>query len=106
MSRFAELALIAVLLGLFGMLAFFLGPRVLAFGAGLSLTWFVIALILLSRPPGVPEFVSDEVGSDEQHVVRKDVLPVMPLRQRIQLSLSVACGACFLLWISLISLKQ
>lgn len=101
MKRFSELLLVALLVGLHVCIYQFLGQRVLLFALGLSAIWFVIAMVLLARPPGIPEFVSDEVGSDEQHVIRKDVIPRLPPRQRLQISLSVACGACFLLWLSL-----
>lgn len=101
MKRFSELLLVVMLVGLHVCIFQFLGQRVFFFALGLSAIWFFIAMVLLARPPGIPEFVSDEVGGDEQHVIRKDVIPRLPARQRFQLSLSVACGACLLLWLSL-----
>ena len=65
MKRFAEIGLLLVLIGLHVCVDQFLGRRVLVFAAGLSAIWFFIAMVLLARPPGIPEFVSDEVGSDE-----------------------------------------
>ncbi len=79
----------------------FLGPRVVGLASALAGTWFIIILVLLSRPPGVPEFVSEDAGPDEQHVIRKDVIPKLPMLARIRLALGVACAACLVVWLSL-----
>jgi hypothetical protein len=84
----------------------FIGQRASLLAAGLAAIWFTIALVLLTRPPGLPEFVSEEPGSDEQYVIRRDVLPKLPLTQRFSLAMTVACGACLLLWLSLTILAR
>lgn len=84
----------------------FLTWRVAVVAAGFSAIWFSISMILLARPPGVPEFVSEEPGSDEQYVVRRDVLPRLPFAERLQLSMGVACGTCLLIWITLFMLAR
>ncbi len=96
-----EVALLALLLCVLLTMDQFLGRRVMLFAAGLATTWFFIALVLLTRPPGIPELVSEEAGEDEQFVIRKDVIPKVPASQRIRLALSVACGSCILLWVTL-----
>ncbi|MEM8732790.1 MAG: hypothetical protein AAGG44_01115 [Planctomycetota bacterium] len=101
MKRYSEYLLALLLVGILFAMHSLMGPRVFAFACGLAAIWFVIALVLLSRPPGIPEFVSDDLDQDEQHVLRKDVIPVLPLIDRIRLALSVACGACLLLWLTL-----
>lgn len=106
MKAYSEYLLAILLLGLLAAIYYFLGPRVFAFSAGLAGIWFFIAIVLLTRPPGIPEFVSDEVGSDEQHVVRKDVIPKLPLMDRIRVALGVSCASCLLLWLSLALLAR
>lgn len=101
MKAYLEFALALLWIGMLLAIDQFLGRRVGWFAVGLSATWFGIALILASRPPGIPELVSDEVGSDEQHILRRDILPKLPWPQRVRLALSVACGSCLLLWLSL-----
>ncbi len=78
-----------------------LGRQVAYFAICFSALWFVIAFVLLTRPPGVPEFVSRETGSDEQYVVRRDLIPLLPLAERLRHALTVACGSCLLIWLSL-----
>lgn len=78
-----------------------LGHRVAVFATCFSGLWFTIAFVLLTRPPGVPEFVSEQPGSDEQYVVRRELMPSVPLPERLRLSLTVACGSCLLIWLSL-----
>lgn len=78
-----------------------LGPRVAAFSACFSALWFVIAFVLLTRPPGIPEFVSERSGGDDQYVIRRDIIPLLSLPERLKLSLTVACGSCLLIWLSL-----
>jgi hypothetical protein len=106
MKRHIEIFLLLLLIGLLSAIYFYLGHRVALMAGILSGIWFVITVVLLSRPPGIPEFVSDEVGSDEQHVVRKDVIPKLPWQERIRLALSVACGSSLLLWLSLAVLAK
>lgn len=104
MKKYADFLLLLLLAAMLAAVNHYLGHRALILASVLSAIWFFIAFVLLSRPPGVPEFVSDEVGSDEQHVIRKDVIPRIPIQQRFRLSLSVACGSCLLLWLSLVLL--
>ena len=101
MKAYSEYALSVLLLAMLAAIDWFLGHGVLMLASTMAAIWFVIALVLLSRPPGIPEFVSEETGSDEQYVVRKDVIPKLPWPERLRLSLSVACGSCFLIWVSL-----
>ena len=67
MKRLAEIALVSLLLGMLVAIDYFFGRAVSLFAAILAAVWFAIAIVLLTRPPGIPEFVSEEVGSDEQH---------------------------------------
>lgn len=106
MKLWTDFGLAALLIGLFVAIHQFLGQSVLFFAMGLSAVWFAIAFILLTRPPGVPEFVSDEVGSDEQHVVRRDVIPKLPIPERLRLSVGVACGSSLVLWLTLALLAK
>ncbi|MFN3193327.1 MAG: hypothetical protein ACE361_22640 [Aureliella sp.] len=101
MKRYSEYFLAIFLICILVAMQMVMGPRVFAFAAGLASIWFVISMVLLSRPPGIPEFVSDDLDQDEQHVLRKDVIPVLPMLDRIRLALSVSCGACLLLWLTL-----
>ncbi len=84
----------------------FLGHRVAIFTACFSGLWFVIAFVLLTRPPGIPEFTTQDptamdIWGDEQYVVRRDVLPRVSLAERLRYSLTVACGSCVLIWLTL-----
>ncbi len=106
MKAYSELIFACLLVGMLIAIDQFLGRRVAVFAASFSAIWFVIAMVLLSRPPGIPEFVSEQVGSDEQHVIRKDVIPRLPIGRRVRLSLSVACGACLLIWLTLVLLAR
>ncbi len=90
-------ALVAILIAIDA----YLGRRVLFFTAGFSALWFAISFVLLSRPPAVPEFQSERVGGDKRLVLRRDIFPLVPALERLHLSLTVACGACLLLWILL-----
>lgn len=101
MRAYSEYWLVLLFLAMVGGIYYFLGWRVALFAFVLSTLWFGIIFILATRPPGIPEFVSDEVGSDEQHVVRRDVLPKLPVMDRLRLALAAACGSSFLLWITL-----
>ncbi|MCA9126127.1 MAG: hypothetical protein KDB22_03540 [Planctomycetales bacterium] len=91
------LLLIAMLIGMDQML----GRPVMWLGAVFAALWFGIAMILLLRPPGVPEFVTDQSDPDEHYVIRRDVAPRLPLLQRLRWSLCVACGSCLLIWLTL-----
>lgn len=106
MKAYSEYFLTLLLVGILAAMDFYLGHRVSLFAGILAAVWFFIAVILLSRPPGIPEFYSEEVGSDEQHVRRKDVIPRLPWLDRIRLALGVACGSCFLIWLSLVVLAR
>ncbi|MCC7334894.1 MAG: hypothetical protein IT422_07350 [Pirellulaceae bacterium] len=101
MKNYQALSLILFFLAMLAGMDIMLGHRVVAFATCFSALWFVIAFVLLTRPPGVPEFVSEQPGSDEQFVVRRDILPQVPLPERLRLSLTVACGSCLLIWLSL-----
>ncbi len=83
-----------------------LGHRAVVLAGGFSALWFVIAFVLLTRPPGIPEFLPEKPGSDEQYVVRRDVLPKVSLPERLRLSLTVACGSCLLILLTLVLLAR
>ncbi|MEM7473577.1 MAG: hypothetical protein AAF483_01155 [Planctomycetota bacterium] len=106
MKAYSEYLLLAALIGILAAMYFLLGHRVAIFSACLSIVWFFIIFVLMSRPPGIPEFVSDEVGSDEQHVIRKDVIPKFGLIDRLRLALAAACGASLILWVTLVVLGR
>ncbi len=98
---------IAMLLAMHQML----GERVAIFAACFSGLWFVIAFVLLTRPPGIPEFTSQDPTSldawgDDQTVVRRELMPQVPFSERLRLSLTVACGSCMLIWLSLTLLAK
>ena len=101
MKAFSEYILAVALIGIVAAIFYFLGHRVAIFASCLAAIWFFIIFVLLSRPPGIPEFVSEEIGSDEQYVVRKDVIPKLPFLDRIRMALAAACGASLILWVSL-----
>ncbi|MFK7737763.1 MAG: hypothetical protein AB8B50_17145 [Pirellulaceae bacterium] len=106
MKRYSEYFLALLLAGILAAIYTWMGIRVFNFALGLAAVWFVISIVLLSRPPGIPEFVSDQSDPDEQHITRKDVIPTLGILDRVRLSLSVACGACLLLWLSLVLLAK
>ena len=88
-----------------------LGHRVAVFAACFSLLWFVIAFVLLTRPPGIPEFTTKDptagdAWGDEHFVVRRDAIPKVPFPERLRLSLTVACGSCMLIWLTLTMLGR
>lgn len=101
MRRTSELLLLCLLAALLAAIDFFLGRRVAFLAGTLAAIWFAISMVLLTRPPGIPEFASEKPGGDEQYVIRRDVLPKLPWSQRVQLSLTLACGMCLLIWLSL-----
>lgn len=100
MKFLTEFFLTVLLVALLTALYAFMGERVAVFGGVLAFTWFCIAFVLMTRPPGMPELISEE-GSDEQRIGRKDLFEPLAVRDRIKIALGVACGACFLLWITL-----
>jgi hypothetical protein len=104
MKRFTEIGLCLLLLAMLAAVYTYLGWRVAAFAGGLSSVWFCIAMVLLTRPPGFPEFVSERPGSDEQYVVRRDLSFQLSWLDRLRLSLGVANGCCLLVWITLVLL--
>ena len=80
----------------------YMGWRVALLAGIFAAIWFLISMILLARPPRVPEFLpADEAGPDEQMVVSRQVIPRLPLADRYRLSMSLACGVCFLVWMTL-----
>ncbi len=101
MRRYSGLGFVLLLGAMLLAIDAFLGWRVVAVAAGFSGIWFAISMVLLSRPPGIPEFTSEQQGSDDQFVVRRDLIPPLPLMARFQLSLGVACGTCLLIWVTL-----
>ncbi len=101
MKAYSEFGFALLFAGMLTGIHFFLGWRVVVFAAGFSSIWFVIALVLLTRPPGIPEFVQEARGRDEQYVIRKEVMPLLPWIDRLRLALGVACGCCLLIWITL-----
>jgi hypothetical protein len=101
MKSYSTIALAALLSAMLVAIDHFLGRRVLWLTGGFSTIWSLIAFVLLSRPPGIPEFVTEKPGSDEQHVIRREIVLRLSLKERLSLSLSVACGSCLLLWLTL-----
>ena len=89
----------------------FLGHRTAVFTACFSGLWFVIAFVLLTRPPAIPEFKSQapsplDTWGDDHIVIRRDLIPQLSLPERLRLSLTVACGACLLIWLTLTMLAK
>lgn len=101
MKYFVEIALIILVATILVAINHWFGRQVLALAAVLGGVWFIIATILLTRPPGIPEFISQEANADEQFVARNDVIPKLPWQQRIRYALCVAGTACLLLWLSI-----
>ena len=63
--------------------------------------WFVVALILLSRPPAIPMIHHDFDDPDETHISRNDVIPVLIWQLRVRYALVVACGISVVLLVLL-----
>ncbi len=101
MKHYQTLVVLAFYSAMLLAMDFMLGHRVAAFGACFSGLWFTISFVLLARPPGIPEFVSEQSGGDEQYVIRRESMPAVPFPERLRMSLLVACGACLLIWLSL-----
>jgi len=101
MNRLVEvllgLALLAMLVGI----GWTLGWRQASIGLVFSLIWFIIALVLLSRPPGIPEITEHDTTGNLPMVKRTDPLPVVPGAMRMRISLCVACCVCLFVWMTL-----
>ncbi|MEZ6135315.1 MAG: hypothetical protein R3C53_10435 [Pirellulaceae bacterium] len=106
MKAYAEFGFLLLLGGMLLAIWHFLGPGVLALATLFSAIWFVISMVLLTRPPGIPEFIPERPGSDEQYVVRRDIFPKLTVTERLRLSLGVACGSCLLVWLTLAVLAR
>lgn len=104
MKPFSALLLLACLVAQAAAIYLWISPRACLVACIFAILWFLISLVLLTRPPGIPEFVSDEVGSDEQYVIRKDVVPKLAWSERFRLALGVACGACLVVGVSMVVL--
>lgn len=106
MSKLRCLAAALVLVGILVAMRQFLGERVFFLAAALSSLWFVIAFVLLTLPPKVPE-VDWEVGIVDRIPKRlRDQGPGLPLNQRLGLALTVANALCLLLWVSLVVFRR
>lgn len=87
----------------------YLGPRVVVFTGSFALLWFTITLVLLSRPPAVPELREDIKPWDEKSwesfrepaISRREIFKVIPFRQRLNIALTVAIATCLLLWLTI-----
>ncbi|GIW99625.1 MAG: hypothetical protein KatS3mg111_2958 [Pirellulaceae bacterium] len=99
--RRTDLWLAVLLFGLLGAIDTFLGRRPLALGVTLAMLWFFIALILLTRPPALPELRRSVDHDDDTYVLRRDVIPRLPWGDRLRLSTGVACGCLLLYWVTL-----
>lgn len=91
------LALVATMFGI----GWTLGWRQALLGLVFSTIWFMISLVLLTRPPGIPEIVRHDTSSDMPAVKRTDPIPILPPRARVRISLCIACGICLLTWATL-----
>lgn len=101
MKAKTEILCFALLLSMLGAINHYMGDRVFFVATFFAVLWFCIAMVLLYRPPGIPEFVSHENDPDEQYVVRRDVMPRLPLLERVRWSLCAACGSCLVIWLTL-----
>ncbi len=68
----------------------------------IAFTFCALAAILIA----VDQFLGRRVlifasGFAALLILRRDLLPTVPLADRLHLSLTVACGACLLLWLTL-----
>ena len=102
MKKYSEFVLAGLLIAMLAAVQYWMGPRASVLAAFFSMLWFLIAIVLLTRPPGIPEFVSDPMAGDEQHVVRRDVIPKLPWIDRVRLALGVACGSCLAILMTLL----
>ena len=101
MKRSLEAILGLVLLASMVGIGWTLGWRQALLGLVFSTIWFIISLVLLTRPPGIPEIVRHETSSDMPAVIRTDPIPILPTRARVRISLCIACGICLLTWVTL-----
>ena len=83
-----------------------LGEGVFRLALGLSSLWFVIAFILLTRPPNVNEEVLRKGFEDTTLKPRRRNGVPMTIPNRLLLSFSVANALCLLLWVSLIVFRR
>ncbi|HAC91479.1 MAG TPA: hypothetical protein DCF63_12750 [Planctomycetaceae bacterium] len=82
-------------------MGFSVGWRQAGFSASLAFLWFVIAMVLLARPPAVPEVNHSQSENAGPIVTRNDLLPVLPKKQRLRISLVVANGVFMSIWLIL-----
>jgi len=101
MKRWTEVLLGLLLLASLLGIGWSLGWRQASIGLVFSLIWFIISLVLLTKPPGVPEIVRRDTVGDLPIVRRIDPFPVLPGATRLRISLCVACGVCLLTWVTL-----
>jgi hypothetical protein len=80
-----------------------LGWRHAGIGLVFSVIWFIIAMVLLARPPGIPQVTQHRSDSDLPMVSRKDSFPILPKARRLRIALSVACGVCLVFWMMLVA---
>lgn len=98
-----ETALVFVLLATVLGIGVTLGWRQAWIGSLFSTIWFVISMVLLARPPGIPQVTAQSVDSDLPVVSRKESLPVLPAARRLRISLGVACVISLVFWMLLLS---
>jgi len=101
MKRIKEIFLSLFLLASLVGIGWSLGWRQASLGLVFALIWFIISLVLLTKPPGIPEIVRHDTVSDLPIVRRTDPFPVLPVPTRLRISLCVACGVCLLTWVAL-----
>lgn len=101
MKRLLEVGLGLILLAMLLGIGWTIGWRQAAIGLVFSVIWFIIALVLLSKPPGIPEISDQDTSSNLPMIKRTDPLPVLPGATRLRISLCVACGVCLFLWMAL-----
>lgn len=78
-----------------------LGPRVFWLATGFSVIWFVIAMVLLYRPPGVPHFDFSKGFESQDFLSRRELLAKLPLVTRIRIALCVSLSVCLIIWLGL-----
>jgi predicted MFS family arabinose efflux permease len=103
MKRSLELALVLGLAATILGIGVTLGWRQAWIGFVFSAIWFIIAMILLTRPPGIPQVTPQSVESDLPAISRKESLPVLPRSHRVRISLSIACGISLVFWVMLMA---
>ncbi len=88
-------------LGMMAAIDAYLGRGPMVYAGILAGVWFLIVVVLLTRPPAIPRLLGDEAGGDEPLVGRSDMIPVLPWGQRVRLALGAACGCVLLFWLTL-----